>query len=81
MDQIHSDVILFDVMLWGYDGRDIWKGLMSHAETMSIPVIIISATHGRHTMHEKMCEANDYINKPFDITELIDKVRHYSVAA
>ena len=81
VDQLHPDVILLDLMLGDMDGRDICKALKSHAETWSIPIIIISAAHGLHTMHEKMCRANDYINKPFDISELVDKVRHYSAAA
>jgi DNA-binding response OmpR family regulator len=81
VDQLHPDVILLDVMLGDMDGRDICKDLKSQAQTMGIPIIIISATHGSHTMHEKMCSANDYINKPFDIRELIDKVRQCSAAA
>ncbi|MBL4675073.1 MAG: response regulator [Mucilaginibacter sp.] len=80
VDRLHPDVILLDAMLGDMDGRDICKALKSHAATTGIPVIIVSATHGSHTMHQKLCMANDYIDKPFEITELVDKVRLYSAA-
>lgn len=80
VDDWHPDVILLDVMLGDMDGRDICKGLKSSDLTAMIPVIIISASHGRHTMHEKMCMANDYIEKPFDINDLVNKVRYYAAA-
>jgi DNA-binding response OmpR family regulator len=28
--------------------------------------------------HEKRCFADDYINKPFDIGDLVDQVRRYA---
>lgn len=73
------DVILLDVMLGDADGRDICKLLKESSFTRTIPIIIISATHGRHTMTEKNCGADDYITKPFGVDHLLDLVKYYAV--
>ncbi len=81
LDRIQScrpDLILLDVMLGDSDGRDICKILKNAPDTRQIPVIIVSATHGLHTAYEKRCGADDYISKPFDVNELIDRVRKYA---
>ncbi|MBL4675646.1 MAG: response regulator [Mucilaginibacter sp.] len=75
---VHPDLILLDVMLGDADGRDICKDLKNVADTEIIPIIIISATHGWHTMHEKNCKANNYLNKPFDIADLVNQVKRYA---
>lgn len=72
------DVVLLDVMLGDTDGRDICKLLKSDPGMKDIPIIIVSASHGQHTMHEKQCGANDYLAKPFDMNDLIDHVRHFA---
>lgn len=71
------DVVLLDVLLGDMDGRDICKRLKSAPETQAIPVIIVSGTHGSHTRYEKNCMADDYLGKPFDIADLVDRVRRY----
>lgn len=75
---VHPDMILLDVMLGDADGRDICKHLKGLSETMKIPVVIVSATHGWHTMHEKNCRADNYLNKPFDIADLVGQVKRYA---
>ncbi|QXV66771.1 response regulator [Mucilaginibacter sp. 21P] len=68
------DIILLDVMLGDMDGRDICKALKSADDTANTPIIIVSATHGWHTRHEKYCNADHYISKPFDVTDLVEQV-------
>ncbi|MDB5152957.1 MAG: response regulator transcription factor [Mucilaginibacter sp.] len=75
-DQIKEfkpDLILLDIMLGNIDGRELFKIVRSNKETQNMPIILVSASHnlselfmpGSHT---------DFLAKPFDITELIDKV-------
>lgn len=78
IQQTRPDIVLLDVQLGDMDGRDICKKLKSQPATKDIPIIIVSATHGWHTMHEKQCDADEYIAKPFDITELVDHVKRYA---
>ena len=75
VQESHPDLLLLDVRLGDMDGRDICKELKQNPATREMPIIIVSATHGWHTMHEKQCGANDYIAKPFDIADLLDHVR------
>lgn len=71
------DLILLDVMLGDADGRDICKDLKQCPQTKDIPIIIVSATHGIHTMYEKNCGANAYVPKPFEVDELVSTVHKY----
>jgi DNA-binding response OmpR family regulator len=83
-DQIKEykpDLILLDIMLGNMDGRELCKILKSNIETHDIPVIMISASH---TLSERFmpCDApNDFLAKPFDISELLNKVQTHLSAA
>ncbi|MDN3550228.1 response regulator transcription factor [Mucilaginibacter aquaedulcis] len=79
IEDSRPDVILLDVMLGDMDGRDICRELKNAPETMAIPIIIVSATHAGID-EGKGCHADDYLLKPFDIEDLIQKVNYYSAA-
>jgi len=66
------EVILLDVYLSGYDGRDICKSLKENEKTKDIPVIMFSAQIKADEIKE--CKADDFIAKPFDVNELISKL-------
>ncbi len=74
VQQTSPDVLLLDVRLGDMDGRDICKALKSSPATSHIPVMIVSATHGWETRNENQCMADDYVAKPFDITDLLMRV-------
>jgi len=78
IEKMRPATVLLDVQLGDMDGRDICKALKEDPATKDIPVIIVSATHGLHTAHEKRCGADDYLNKPFDLTDLIGRVKRYA---
>ncbi len=78
VEQTRPNIILLDVMLGDMDGRDICKQLKSQPQTNMIPIIMVSATHGFHTRHEKQCKADGYVSKPFDVTDLVDHVKRYA---
>ncbi|GAB3927391.1 response regulator transcription factor [Mucilaginibacter myungsuensis] len=71
----HPDLVLLDVMLGDLDGRVICEALKSDPTTEQIPVMIVSASHGYVHDHLQTCRANDFLSKPFDINELIAKVK------
>lgn len=83
-DQIKDyrpDLILLDIMLGDMDGRELCKMLKSNVETQDIPIIMISASHGLSERF-KPCDApDDFLAKPFDISELLDKVQTQLSAA
>lgn len=70
------NVIILDVLLSGKDGRLICQKLKSQGETKHIPIIMISAhPNAKHSV--QLVGADDFLAKPFDIDELLEKVAHY----
>ncbi|WP_028389969.1 response regulator transcription factor [Bacillus cihuensis] len=80
---LHTDIdlILLDVMLPKLSGMDVLRRLRKEKE--NIPVILLTA---RNTTFDKVAGldqgANDYVTKPFEIEELLARIRsclrHYS---
>lgn len=68
------DLFILDVMLGDGNGMDVCNKLKSDEKTAHIPVIMMSAHEDIHTM-KRMCAADDFVSKPFDIFELILKIR------
>lgn len=71
------NLILLDVLLSGIDGREIVKDLKSQEETMHIPVIMFSA-HPSAERTVRAAGADDFIAKPFEIDELLEKIAKYT---
>ena len=70
------DLILLDVMLPDKDGLTILKELRQSAEWKHIPVIMLTAKSGQLDKIKGLDEgADDYITKPFDIIELISRIK------
>jgi DNA-binding response OmpR family regulator len=67
------DLILLDVLISGYDGRVVCKKLKSSEKTKDIPVIMFSAHPGAAATIADY-GANDFISKPFDVTNLMKKI-------
>ncbi len=65
------DLVLLDIMLPGADGYDV----MEYIRTYKVPVIFISAKHEvRDRVKGLKLGADDYLTKPFDVTELLARV-------
>jgi len=74
ISEFKPDLILLDVMLGALDGRDLCNLLKANLLTLHIPVIMISASHNLSDIQGIICHPNDFIAKPFDISNLINKV-------
>mgnify|MGYP004488324771 FL=1 len=69
------DIILLDLMLPDMSGIDILKKIRSDEKNDDIHIIIISAKHMTMDKVEGLdYGADDYIEKPFDILELMSRV-------
>ncbi|MDJ0792407.1 MAG: response regulator [Acidimicrobiia bacterium] len=70
------DLMLLDVMMPEIDGLTVLRRLRSDPGTSSIPVIVLTA---RSLAEDRVkgldLGADDYITKPFDLEELIARVR------
>lgn len=70
------ELILLDVLMSGTDGRDIARTIKTDERYKSIPIIIMTADiHAQEKAAEAL--ADDFIRKPFDIDELIQKVKRH----
>lgn len=72
------DLILLDIRMSGEDGSEICKKLKQLQHTKHLPVILVSANNDLATT-AKLCYADGYISKPFNINELLLKVEQYLV--
>ncbi len=70
------DLILLDIMLPREDGISILRRLRADAKTQPIPIIMVTA---KGTEYDKVqgldLGADDYISKPFGMSELVARVR------
>jgi DNA-binding response OmpR family regulator len=71
------DVILLDMLLSGQDGREICKRLKSQKETKDVPILMISA-HPNAGISIKKAGADDFLAKPFEVSDLLEKVKNLS---
>ena len=67
------DLILLDIQMPGHDGPTVCRQLKRQASTKDIPVIIVSASLDVQQKAEQ-AGADDYLEKPFDIDVLQQKV-------
>ncbi len=76
LDFIKADLVLLDIMLPKEDGFTILKKIRSDAETESLPVIMLTAKTGEIDKVRSLdMGADDYVEKPFSIMELISRVK------
>ncbi len=70
------DLILLDLRMPAGTGQSVLKSLKSRLETEKIPVIVITALEGRN-LEQELLEAGavDFVRKPYDWNELLDKIR------
>lgn len=71
----YPELILLDVFLSGMDGIEVCNKLKENPKTKDIPIIMFSA-HSNFIDIQKFCKADDFIAKPFDVNELVSKIRY-----
>jgi two-component system response regulator PhoP len=68
------DLIVLDLMLPGRDGKAVLQSLRQ--KKIQTPVLILTAQEGKTTVIELLNHgADDYLAKPFDLGELIARVK------
>lgn len=69
----NPDILILDLGLPDMDGVDVIKKLRTMSQ---IPIIIISARgHDREKVEALDAGADDYLTKPFSVTELLARIR------
>ena len=71
--EFRPDLVLLDLMLTGVDGFDLCKALRRHGR---MPILIVTArSQKRERLRGFELGADDYVTKPFDLDELLARVR------
>ena len=69
------DVIVSDVMMPKMNGLELVRGLKADPDTAGIPVILLSAKAQASDVRDGMdAGADDYVTKPFEPLDLVDRV-------
>ena len=68
------DLILLDIDLRGADGGDLCIELKKSKVTQHLPVILFSGLMPEDYL--KACNAQGYLNKPFESSDLLEIIRH-----
>ena len=71
----NPDLVILDYRVAGENGGEICRQIKSHPEFSDVPVIIFSA-YINHDDEISSYGCDAVINKPFDLTELINKVNN-----
>jgi DNA-binding response OmpR family regulator len=71
----HPDVVISDIMMPRRDGLQLLTDLKADPDTEDLPVILLSAKAQKNEVQQGLdMGADDYITKPFDPLELIDRL-------
>jgi len=76
--QEKPDIILLDLMLPKLDGYKVCRLLKFDERYKSIPILMLTAkTQEKDKILGKETGADEYVTKPFDMDELMAKVKSY----
>ena len=76
--EFRPDLILLDLKMPKLDGYQVCKALKTDPELKRIPVLLFTASTTYAATLERECfllGAEGHLRKPFDVTELLDKIR------
>ena len=73
IDEYYPDLIMLDVNIGSYDGREICKNIKANAAGKNIPVLLISASAEVLTDF-KDYGADDILEKPFALSVIKSKI-------
>ena len=78
LPKCNPSLILTDISMPKIDGYQLCKLIKAHEKTKSIPVIMLSGKDGMFDkIKGKFVGCDDYITKPFQSSELLEKVSSY----
>lgn len=72
----HVDVVLLDAMMPVLDGLTVCRMVKRDPHLKDVPIILMSAS--RRLCDEARGSADAVINKPFDLDNLVNTVRHFA---
>lgn len=73
--QVHADLLILDIMMPGLNGFEIYDKVREDPDIRNMPVLFVSAAAAQFEDEIKKRSITDVISKPFDLNDLLDRVR------
>jgi len=73
--QVHADLLILDVMMPGLSGIEVFDRVRADPQVRNMPVLFVTAATQDYERDFKDRKVSDVIAKPFDLNELLAKVR------
>jgi CheY-like chemotaxis protein len=75
MEEVRPDLVLLDVMMPGMEGWEVCRVIKQHPQLGDTKVVMVTAKGGFEDKFEGLRSgADDYVVKPVDFKDLMDKV-------
>jgi DNA-binding response OmpR family regulator len=73
--QVHADLLILDIMMPGLSGFEVYDRILEDEAIRNMPVLFVSAAARQFEQEFADRKIADVIPKPFDLNELLDRVR------
>ncbi len=73
IDKNYPKLIITDLLMSGFDGKTLTKKIKENPQTQHIKIMMMSA-HPDADKISKTIKVDDFLTKPFEIDDLVNKV-------
>ena len=73
--QVHADLLILDIMMPGLNGFEVFDRVKADTDIRDMPVLFVSAATTQYDNDFTQRGIKDVISKPFDLNDLLDRVR------
>ena len=73
--QVHADLLVLDIMMPGLNGFEVFDRVRADTDIRDMPVLFVSAATSQYDSDFTKRGIKDVISKPFDLNDLLDRVR------
>ena len=73
--QVHADLLILDIMMPGLNGFEVFDRVRDDPDIREMPVLFVSAATNQHEADFAERGIKEVISKPFDLNDLLERVR------
>ncbi|QXV65278.1 response regulator [Mucilaginibacter achroorhodeus] len=70
-------LVMLDLNLAGEDGQQVCRYIKEQPDLKHTPVVLVSASPDLPQIKDK-CGADDYLSKPFELPDFVEKVKRFT---
>ncbi|HYK98199.1 MAG TPA: response regulator [Candidatus Acidoferrales bacterium] len=73
--QVKADMLILDIMMPGLNGLEVYDRVRADTDVQNMPVLFVTAASKEYERQFADRKISDVIMKPFDLNDLLAKVR------